>query len=234
MSRIRVLLADDHAVLRAGLKALLGMQPDLTVVGEAGDGAEALDLAESLRPDIVLLDIGMPGLDGLAALRQMRQRAPMTRVLILTMHADEGFLRAALAEGAAGYVLKRTAEGDLLAAIRAVARGEAFLDPALTRALIDGYLNRVAAAGEPFGLEPSRMKPGRPEAGGSDYDGLTAREVEVLRSIAQGYTNAEIAERLVISVKTVETHKAHIMEKLGRRSRVELVRYAMEKGLLGE
>jgi two-component system response regulator NreC len=224
MSRIRVLLADDHAVLRAGLKALLGMQPDIIVVGEAGDGSEALRLAESLRPDVVLLDISMPGLDGLAALRQMRQCAPLTRVLILTMHADEGFLRAALAEGAAGYVLKRTAEGDLLAAIRAVARGEAFLDPALTRALIAGYLDRSEAAGEPR----------KAEAAGPGYDGLTAREVEVLKSIAQGYSNAEIAERLVISVKTVETHKAHIMEKLGRRSRVELVRYAMEKGLLDE
>lgn len=222
MSPIRILLADDHAVLRAGLKALLGMQSDLVVVGEAGDGAEVLRLAERLQPDVVLLDLSMPGLDGLAALRQMRQRAPMTRVLILTMHADEGFLRAALAQGAAGYILKRSAESDLFVAIRAVARGEAFLDPALTQALIEGYL-----AGSP----PQTQRPGAEKP---DYDGLTAREVEVLRGIAQGYTNAEIAERLVISVKTVEAHKAHIMEKLGRRSRVELVRYALEKGLLAE
>jgi len=225
-------LADDHAVLRAGLKALLGMQPDLMVVGEAGDGDEALRLAESLRPDVVLLDISMPGVDGLAALRQMRQCAPMSRTLILTMHADEGFLRAALAEGAAGYILKRSAEGDLLAAIRAVARGEAFLDPALTRALIDRFLDQKdegqrAVVGPPSLRAAQGRLPLPP-------DGLTVREVEVLKSIAQGYTNAEIAERLVISVKTVETHKAHIMEKLGRRSRVELVRYALEKGLLTE
>lgn len=222
MSRSRILLVDDHAVLRAGLKALLGTQPDLVVVGEASNGAEALRLAESLQPDIVLLDLSMPGVDGLVTLRQMRQHAPRARVLILTMYAEESFLRAALAEGAAGYILKRSAEEDLLAALRAVARGEAFLDPALTRALIDGYL---AGQGAPT---PQRAAP---EA---DSDGLTAREIEVLRLIAQGYTNAEIAERLVISVKTVETHKAHIMEKLGRRSRVELVRYALEKGLLAD
>jgi len=222
MSRSRILLVDDHAVLRAGLRALLGMQPDLVVVGEAGNTAEALRLAQGLQPDIVLLDISMPGPDGLAALHQVRQVAPSARVLILTMHAEESFLRAALAEGAAGYLLKRSAEGDLLAALRAVARGEAFLDPALTRALIDGYL------AEEQGHTPRQAAPQ------VDYDGLTAREIEVLRLIAQGYTNAEIAERLVISVKTVETHKAHIMDKLGRRSRVELVRYALEKGLLAE
>ncbi len=214
---IRVLLADDHAVLRAGLRALLATQPDLEVVGESGEGGEAVRLTESLRPDVLLLDVTMPGNERLAALRAARQRAPQTRVLLLTMHEDESLLREALGLGAVGYVLKKAAESELLTAIRAVARGEAYIDPALTKVMIDGYLGReehtAASAALPGGLSP--------------------REVDVLRLTAEGYANKEIAEKLSISVKTVETHKAHIAEKLGTKSRVEWLRLARAMGLLG-
>ncbi len=214
--RIRILLADDHAVLRAGLKALLTTQPDLDPVGEAGEGGEAVRLAESLRPDVLLLDVTMPGNEQFAALRAVRERAPEVRVLLLTMHEDEALLREALRLGASGYVLKKAAEAELLTAIRAVARGEAFVDPAMTRVMIEGYLGAEGNKGTAV----------------AQSEGLTAREIEVLKLIAEGYTNKEIAEKLVISVKTVETHKAHIAEKLGRKSRVEWLRYAREKGLL--
>ncbi|OIO89627.1 MAG: DNA-binding response regulator [Anaerolineae bacterium CG2_30_64_16] len=215
MQRIHVLLADDHAVLRAGLRALLSNQPNIEVVAEAGDGYEAVRLAETLAPDIVLMDISMPGMDGLAATRLMRQRCPNARVIVLTMHEEESFLRQVLAAGGAGYVLKKAAEGELLAAIRVVHRGEAFVDPAMTRTMIEGYLGGEAPApNTPNGVE------------------LSPRETEVITLIAQGYTNQQIAARLVISVKTVETHKANIMQKLGAKSRVELVRYALETGLL--
>lgn len=214
MGKIRVLLADDHAVLRAGLKMLLESQPDLTVVGEAGDGMTTLNLATALHPDVLLLDVGMPGMDGLKVLQALRAGAPQCRVLLLTMHEEEAILHAALRAGASGYVLKKAAEAELLTAIRAVARGEAYVDPALTGTLIEGYLESAEVAETP---EP--------------MDGLTAREVEVLKLVAEGYTNKEVAEKLVISIKTVETHKAHIAGKLGVKSRVEWLRYAREKGL---
>lgn len=215
MGKIRVLLADDHAVLRAGLKILLESQPDITVIGEAGDGQTALELATSLFPDVLLLDVGMPGMDGLGVLQAIRVVAPQCRVLLLTMHEEEAILRAALRAGASGYVLKQAAEAELLTAIRAVARGEAYVDPALTRTMIEGYLESADAARTP-----------------EQMNGLTAREIEVLKLIAEGYTNKEVAEKLVVSVKTVETHKAHIAGKLGVKSRVEWLRYAREKGLL--
>jgi two-component system response regulator NreC len=218
MTKIRILLADDHAVLRAGLKALLAMQPDLEPVGEAGDGAEVVRLAERLRPDVLLLDVTMPGNEHLAALRAVRDRAPTVRTLLLTMHENETMLREALRLGAAGYVLKKAAEAELLTAIRAVARGEAYIDPGMTRVMIEGYL----------GTAESRSTRGEDV----QADGLTAREIEVLKLTAEGYTNKEVAEKLVISVKTVETHKAHIAEKLGMKSRVEWLRYAREKGWL--
>lgn len=212
---IRILLADDHAVLRAGLRALLNGQPDIEVVGEAGDGRAVVHLAETLAPDIVLMDISMPGLDGLAATREVRQCCPATRVVVLTMHEEEGFLRQVLAAGAAGYILKKAAEETLLAAIRAVHRGEAFVDPAMTRLMIEAYLGGEASTpNTPNGVD------------------LSPRETEVITLIAQGYTNQQIASRLVISVKTVETHKANMMQKLGATSRIRLVQYALEKGLL--
>lgn len=216
MNKTRVLLADDHAVLRAGLKALLATQPDLDPVGEAGEGGEAVRLAETLQPDVLLLDVTMPGNEHFAALRAVRVRAPEVRVLLLTMHEDEALLREALRQGASGYVLKKAAEAELLTAIRAVARGEAFVDPAMTRAMIEGYLGTEGTKG----------------IRGTQTDGLTAREFEVLKLAAEGYTNKQIAAQLVISVKTVETHKAHIAEKLGMKSRVEWLRYAREKGWL--
>lgn len=223
MPRIRILLADDHAVLRAGLRALLGAQPDMEVVGEAGDGLEALALASQLHPDVVLADIGMPGLNGLELVRRMREEVPESRTVILSVHEDQSFLRRALQAGAAGYLVKRAAEADLLAGIRAVARGEAFLLPAMTKDLIEDYLQRTSRTPAADSADADRR---------DRFDGLTAREVEVLRCIAQGYSNAQIGERLTISMKTVESHRARITEKLNRRSRVELVRYALERGIL--
>jgi len=223
MPPIRVFLADDHAVLRAGLKALLSAQADMDVVGEAGDGLEALREAERIRPDVVLADVGMPGLTGLELTRRLKESLPEARVLILTVHEDQSFLDRALRAGAAGYLVKRAAEEDLLAGIRAVARGEAFLFSSMTKGLIEDYLRRTSRGGAREGSESPAPKP---------YDGLTPREVQVLRLIAQGYSNVQVAEVLVISVKTVESHRARIVEKLGLRSRVELVRYALGKGLL--
>jgi two-component system response regulator NreC len=212
---IRVFLADDHAVLRAGLKALLSTQPDITTVGEASDAEEAVRLAAEVQPDVVLLDVTMPGNERLAALRALSALPAAPRVILLTMHQDEEILREALRLGAAGYVLKKAVEADLLTAIRAVARGEAYIDPAMTATMIRSYLH------------PGASPPRAPDA-----NGLSPREVEILTLVAQGYANREIAEKLFISVKTVETHKAHISEKLGLRSRVDLVRYARARGLL--
>ena len=218
MNPIKILLADDHAVLRSGLKMLLEGQPDLSVVGEAGDGETTLRLVRTLTPDVLLLDLAMPGMDGLTVLRQMKEINPQVRVLVLSMHEEEAILRAALSSGAAGYVLKRTVEAVLLDAIRSVARGKSYLDPGLSPLLIRSYLAQPA---------PASLAASLP-------DGLTAREVDVLRLTAQGYTNREIAEKLSISVKTVETHKTHLTAKLGMKSRVELLRYARKKGLLRE
>jgi DNA-binding NarL/FixJ family response regulator len=212
---IRIVLADDHAVLRAGLRALLDREPDVSVIGEAGDGATAIELVVSLKPDVLLLDVTMPGNEDLGVLRALREREPATHILILTMHEEEALLRAALELGAAGYVLKRAAEDDLLTAIRAVARGESFVDPRMTRMLIDRVVGPTGAGA------PARA-----------LDEVTPRELEVLKLVAAGYSNKEISARLCISVRTVETHKAHINEKLDLRSRVELVRYARQRGLL--
>lgn len=214
--KIRVLLVDDHAVLRAGLKALLATQSDLQTVGETGHGSEAVRLALETRPDVVLLDVTMPGNEQFATLRALRTRVPQARVLVLTMHENKMLLREALKLGASGYVLKQAAESELLSAIRAVARGEPYVDGVMTRAMIEDF-----ASGESTPKQP-----------GAQADGLTAREIEVLKLSAEGHTNKEIATQLFISVKTVETHKAHIGEKLSLKSRVDWLRYAREKGLL--
>ncbi len=219
MTRIRILLADDHAILRAGLKALLNAQPDMQVVGEAATGEEAVRVAQAEQPDIVLMDISMGEAGGVAATREVLRVCPATRVLMLTMHDDVAYVQQALDAGALGYVLKRAADSELLAAIRAAQRGETFLYPSVATLLVDDYL-RMKKTGEVVASESSVT--------------LTAREREVLTQIAQGYSNHEIAERLTVSVKTVETHKARIQEKLGLRTRAELVRYAMQKGLLKE
>jgi two-component system response regulator NreC len=208
---VRILIADDHGVLRAGLRALLNSALDMHVTAEASNGEEALELAARLSPDIVLLDISMPRLDGIAVTRRLKQTAPNSRVLIMTMHEDTGLLREALRAGAAGYIVKRAVESELITAIQAVCRGELYVHPALTRSLF---------------LELSPEPPAR------DAEALTPREVEVLQLIAEGYTNRQIGAALSLSVRTVESHRASIMDKLGLHSRVELAKYAAERGLL--
>lgn len=211
--RIRVLLADDHAVLRAGLKALLNAEPDLEVVGEAADGVAVVERATELRPDVIVMDIQMPRMSGLDATRALRSRGVPSKILILTMHAESQYLLPLLEAGGAGYVLKSGADTELIEAIRTVHRGEVFLYPAATKLLVEGYLDRSAREGP-------------------QHDGLTEREREVLKLVAEGYSGTEIAERLVISPKTVDTYRERIMQKLGVRHRYELVRYALRKGLL--
>jgi two-component system response regulator NreC len=211
---LRVLIADDHGLVRAGLRSLLSSNPEIEVVGEAANGDEALRLATELAPDVVLLDISMPGPggSGIVTTRRLREAAPGVRVLILTMHEDKGLLREAVAAGAIGYILKRAVEADLLVAIDSVARGDMHVHPSLLRALI--------------------ADPTRPEARKPEGEALSARESAILRLIVQGYTNHEMADELKVSVRTVESHRANLMAKLNVRSRVELVRYARTRGLL--
>jgi two-component system response regulator NreC len=217
MSKIRVLLVDDHMVVRIGLKALLEQETDIEVVGEAGDGVEGLAQAIALRPDVVVMDISMPRMDGLEATRRIRRDCPTSQVLILTVHAQERYLFPVLKAGAAGYVLKSTVDTELLDAIRTVAAGGAFLYPSATRLLLEDYVNHLQRSAE------------------SDaFESLSEREREVLKLLALGHTAGQIAEKLVLSVKTVETYRSRIMEKLGLSSRVDLVQYALARGLLAE
>lgn len=215
VDRIRVLLADDHAVLRTGLRMLLNAQPDIEVIGEAVDGAQAVEQARRLQPDVILMDITMPGMDGLAATKDIQKHSPGAKVLALTMHDDPEYLRQMLRAGASGYVVKKAADVELTTAIRAVHRGEVFIHPSVARGVVEDFLDGQMATR-------------------AASDDLTDREREVLALIAQGYTNREAADRLSISVKTIETHRAHVMEKLGIRSRAGLTRYAMQKGLLDQ
>lgn len=210
-----ILLADDHAVLRAGLRLLLESQPDLRVTGEASGGLEALALAEKLQPDLILLDLSMPGLGGLEALTALQKAAPAAKILILTMHDDPQYLRTALKQGAMGYVLKKAADAELISAIRAVLRGEMYVHPSMTRVLLEDMLPKAETA---------------PDA----WETLSEREQEVLKLVALGHTSAEIAALLNLSDKTVETYRARGMEKLGLKNRAALVRFALKKGLLGE
>jgi DNA-binding NarL/FixJ family response regulator len=213
----RILLADDHAVLRSGLRLLLDAQPDLKVVGEAADGREAMRLAVDLQPNLILLDLTMPGLGGMEALPVLRKTVPAARVLVLTMHDDESYLRQALQRGASGYILKKAADGELISAVRAVLRGEVYVHSSLTKTLLEDFL-------------PS------PDAQPRDdpWDSLTEREQEALTLVALGHTSAEIADRLSLSPKTVETYRARGMEKLGLRSRAALVQFAIAHGLLSD
>jgi len=210
--RLRILLADDHAVVREGLKALINAQPDMAVVGEAADGLEAVALAAAVNPDVVVMDVSMPRLNGIAATTRMKAEGPYRRVLALTVHEDTGYLRRLLEAGANGYALKRAAAEELVRAIRTVAGGGTYLDPSLAGAVVGGFV------GEP----PEKTTAAE----------LSDREVEVVQYIARGYSNKEIAARLKLSVKTVETYKARSMEKLGLRNRVALVQYAVRRGWL--
>ncbi|MBV8231466.1 MAG: response regulator transcription factor [Planctomycetaceae bacterium] len=216
MIKLRILLADDHAVVREGLKALVNAQPDMEVVGEAADGRAAWQLATELRPDVVVMDVSMPALCGAEATTRLRRDCPDVKVLALTVHEDGGYLRQLFEAGAAGYVLKRAAAEELVQAIRAVASGGTYLDPKMAGQVVGGYVGRPTAQGVPLEAE------------------LTEREIEVVRLLARGYINREIAEHLDLSVKTVEVHKARALEKLGLRSRADLVQYALRRGWLQE
>lgn len=217
MAETRILIVDDHAILRAGLRLLLDAQPDLAVVGEAGDALHGVDLARALQPDVVLLDITMPGQGGLDTLPAMRRAVPHARILMLTMHDDEGYLRRALQAGAAGYVLKKAADSELITAVRAVARGEVYVHSALTRGLLRAILPDAA-----------------PAPATDPWSALSDRERAVLTRVALGHTAAEVADVLGLSAKTVETYRARGMEKLGLRTRAALVRFALARGLLND
>jgi DNA-binding NarL/FixJ family response regulator len=210
----RILLADDHAVVRKGLRLVLDREPDLKVVAEAGDGAEAIEKALEEEVELAVLDVAMPRLTGLQAARELSRRRPELRVLILSMYDNEQYFYEALKAGASGYVLKSSADRDLVAACRATLRGEPFIYPAAVTALIRDYLER-ARTGEK-----------------TEFDVLTPRESEIVKLVAEGFSSKEIAAMLVISLKTVERHRANVLEKLGMRDRVELTRYAIRRGLI--
>ncbi|MDT8304287.1 MAG: response regulator transcription factor [Anaerolineae bacterium] len=214
MSKIRVLLADDHTIVRDGICALLEGEPDMNVVGAAKDGREAIQLACALQPDVVLMDVVMPGLNGLEATRQLRREQPQIQILVLSMHEDEEYVRQMLAAGASGYVLKDAAARDLLGAIRAVHRGEAVLSPAVTRLVLEDYLRWADLNSMP------------------EESCLTPREREVLQLIAEGHTNRQIAGILCLSIKTVQSHRANLMHKLGLHDRGELIKYAIQKKII--
>lgn len=212
---IRVLLADDHTLVRRGIAGLLQAQPDIEVVGEADNGLDAVSQARNLVPDVVLMDIGMPGLSGLDATRRIRDALPQTQVLILTVHDREDYLYNALQAGASGYILKGADVHDLVGAIRTVFRGDTFMYPKMATKLVADYLRRVRA-GE----------------GTEEFERLTEREKEILKLLAEGYTNKEIAGALQITPHTVQTHREHLFQKLNIHSRTELLKYALRKGLV--
>ncbi len=211
---MRILIADDHGIVRGGMKLLIDRQPDMEVVAEAEDGVDAFETALRTRPDLCVLDVSMPRLTGIQAAREMAQRRPELRTLILSMHDNEQYFFEALRAGAAGYVLKSVADRDLVEACRAAMRGEPFLYPGAVQAIIRDYLER-ARAGEALRDDP-----------------LTPREREIVKLVAESHTSKEIAELLTVSEKTVERHRANILEKLGMRDRVELTRYAIKRGLV--
>lgn len=217
MSKIKVLLADDHMVVRLGLKALIDGEPDMDVVGEASNGLEAIEQARALWPDVIVMDISMPEMDGLEATRRIRGELPQCQILILTVHAQERYLFPVLKAGGAGYVLKSTVDTELLDAIRTVAKGGAFLYPSATRMVLEDYLNQLQNA-------PQQ----------DAYEHLREREREVLKLLALGHTASQIADKLTLSPKTIETYRSRIMEKLNLHSRVDLVQYALARGLLSE
>ncbi len=213
--KIRVFVADDHAILRSGLRLLINAQTDMEVVGEAEDGEEAVRQVRALRPDVSIIDITMPKAGGLKAIGELTRKAPDTRVLVLTMHSESAYLRTALSAGALGYVLKKSVDADLLGAIRAVHLGKTYVDPELANDLV-----RDALRGTPISSPKRREIP------------LSSRELQVLRAVAEGFSSRQIAAQIFVSTKTVETYRARIAEKLGLKSRAELVQFALESGML--
>lgn len=210
---IRILIADDHGVMRAGLHAVLDKEGDVEVVAEAGTGEEALHLAGVHSPDIILLDIGLPGMDGIETTRRLKHRFPQIQVLILTVYEEESLLREAINAGAAGYIIKRAVQEELISAIRAVSRGDMYIHPSITRLLLKDF------------SQPVQVKTGALQL-------LTPRERELMGYIVQGFTNRQIAETLFISIRTVEGHRASLLNKLGLKNRVELIEFAEKFGLI--
>ena len=215
MNPTRILLADDHTVMRNGLRLLLERQPNLVVIGEASDGRETVRLAESLLPDVVIMDIAMPNLNGIEATRQIVGANPDVAIVILSMHSDESYVIRALKAGARAYLLKDSAEGDLIAAVRAVTEGKSFFSPAISRILVEDYMRQ---------LEQKNVE--------DTYELLTAREREILQLLAEGRMNKEVAAMLHLSVYTVETHRTHILQKLNLHNVPELILYAVRKGII--
>lgn len=221
MGKIRVFIVDDHTILREGIRSLLETHEDMEVVGEAQDGEEAVRRVRELQPDVVLMDIGMPGMNGIEATTEIKKQHPDIKVLILSMHDNEEYIYPIFEAGASGYVLKRMATTELISAIRAVCEGHTILHPAVARTVMAKRPEEVARDGR----GPEKLDQ-------EDFDGLTEREIEILEHIARGLTNREIADRLFISIKTVQAHRANIMEKLDLHDRVELTKYALRKGLI--
>jgi len=213
MAKIKVLIADDHAIVREGIRMILGQQADIEVVGEAADGQQAIDQVNRLGPDVVLMDIAMPGLGGLEATMEVRKVRPQSKILVLTQYDDKEYIFRFLKAGAAGYVLKKTVGSALVAAIRAVYEGKSYIDSAVAGKVIDGLLH------------PGEVSEGT-------YDSLSDREKQVLKLIAEGYTTQRMAEALDLGIKTIMTHRTNLMEKLGLHNRAELVRYAVRHGLI--
>jgi len=212
---LRVLLADDHQLMRSGVRLMLNREPGIDVVGEASDGREAVALAKSLKPDVVIMDIGMPSLNGIEAAAQMTQNNPQLAIMILSMHTDETYVLRALKAGARGYLLKDSAEADLIKAVHVVAGGKSFFSPAVSKVLLDDYVRKLKRSGTD-----------------DAYDLLTPREREVLQLIAEGKSNKDIANLLNLSVYTVESHRSNLMEKLNLRGLPELILYAVRRGII--
>jgi two-component system response regulator NreC len=215
VQKIRILLADDHTILRAGLRMMLNAQPDMEVVGEAQDGQHAISETQRLQPDVVLMDVTMPDMNGIEATREIKKLLPETKVLVLTMHENDEYVFQALRAGASGYMLKEAADTDLISALHVIQSGQFYLSPMAQSVMVGDYLQRVRTGEEK-----------------DSYSSLTEREREILKLVAEGYTNNQIAEQLIISPKTVDTHRTHVMDKLNLHSRAELVKYAMRRGLL--
>jgi DNA-binding NarL/FixJ family response regulator len=207
--KLRILIAEDHKTVREGIKLLVNSQPDMEVIGEAGDGEAAITMFDELSPDVIVMDISMPNLNGLRATKRLKSKHPGVKILTLTRHTDDGYLRQLISAGASGYVLKQSAPSELINAIRTVGKGNSFLDPSLTQKVLGGYASKADSLR------------------GENRGDLSSRESEVLKMIAFGYSNKEIATRLDLSVKTIEAHKANAMRKLGIASRIDIVKYAI-------